>query len=100
VALAWVRQQPEVTSTIIGTRTVDQLDANLAYLQLTIPGPQLAELDLATWPQLDFPADLLHNKAPSTSRPAPPSTESSPPNSAANTPSASAVLTAGRASRR
>jgi aryl-alcohol dehydrogenase-like predicted oxidoreductase len=64
VALAWVRQQPQVTSTIIGTRTVDQLDANLASLEVTIPDPQLAQLDQATRPQLDFPADLLQNIAP------------------------------------
>jgi aryl-alcohol dehydrogenase-like predicted oxidoreductase len=65
VALAWVRQQPGVTSTIIGTRTVGQLDANLASLDVTIPNPQLAELEQATRPQLDFPADLLQNIAPS-----------------------------------
>ncbi len=65
VALAWVRQQPEVTSTIIGTRTVDQFNANLASLEVTIPEPQRAELDQATRPQLDFPADLLRTIAPS-----------------------------------
>jgi aryl-alcohol dehydrogenase-like predicted oxidoreductase len=65
VALAWVRQQPGVTSTITGARTAGQLDANLASLDVTIPGPQLAELDQATRPQLDFPADLLQNIAPS-----------------------------------
>ena len=64
VALAWVRQQREVTSTIIGARTVQQLDANLASLELTIPDEHLAALDEATTPQLDFPADLLQNIAP------------------------------------
>jgi len=59
VGLAWVRQQPEVTSTIIGARTVAQLDANLASLELTISDDQLAKLDAATKPQLDFPAELL-----------------------------------------
>lgn len=65
VALAWVRQQPEVTSTIIGARTVEQLEANLASLQITIPAPQLAALDEMTRPQLEFPAELLKNIAPS-----------------------------------
>ncbi|MFG2631651.1 aldo/keto reductase [Streptomyces sp. NPDC048473] len=65
VALAWVRQQPEVTSTIIGARTVEQLDANLASLDVAIPDGHLAELDEATRPQLEFPADLLTNIAPS-----------------------------------
>jgi hypothetical protein len=53
-----------LTSTIVGARTVEQLDANLASLEVTIPDPQLAELDQATRPQLDFPADLLRNIAP------------------------------------
>ncbi|HXB49259.1 MAG TPA: aldo/keto reductase, partial [Streptosporangiaceae bacterium] len=65
VALAWVRQQPEVTSTIIGARTVEQLEVNLASLQITIPDPQLAELDEVTRPQLEFPAELLKTIAPS-----------------------------------
>jgi aryl-alcohol dehydrogenase-like predicted oxidoreductase len=64
VALAWVRQQPEVTATIFGARTVAQLDANLASLQVTIPGQRLAELDEATRPRLEFPADLLRDVAP------------------------------------
>jgi aryl-alcohol dehydrogenase-like predicted oxidoreductase len=64
VALAWVRQRPEVTSTILGARTVDQLEANLASLKVTIPAQPLARLDQATHPQLDFPADLLQNVAP------------------------------------
>jgi aryl-alcohol dehydrogenase-like predicted oxidoreductase len=64
VALAWVRQQREVTSTIIGARTLAQLDANLAALEVTIPDEHLAALDAATMPQLDFPADLLQNIAP------------------------------------
>ncbi len=63
VALAWVRQQPEVTSTIIGARTVEQLDANLTSLDVAIPDRHLAELDEATRPQLGFPVDLLTNIA-------------------------------------
>jgi diketogulonate reductase-like aldo/keto reductase len=63
LALAWVRQQPEVTSTIIGAHTVQQLDANLGSLDVTIPDEQLAELDRLTEPKLDFPADLLKTDA-------------------------------------
>jgi len=59
VALAWVRQQTEVTSTIIGARTLQQLESNLSSLEVTIPDQQLAELDKLTQPQLDFPADIL-----------------------------------------
>jgi aryl-alcohol dehydrogenase-like predicted oxidoreductase len=59
VALAWVRQQAGVTSTIIGARTLEQLDSDLSSLQVTIPDQQLAELGTLTQPQLDFPADIL-----------------------------------------
>jgi aryl-alcohol dehydrogenase-like predicted oxidoreductase len=59
VALAWVRQQAEVTSTIIGCRTLEQLESNLSSLQVTIPDQKLAELDQLSEPQLDFPADIL-----------------------------------------
>ena len=65
VALAWVRQRGEVTSTIIGARTVQQLDANLTSLEVTVPDEHLAALDEATTPRLEFPANLLQNIAPS-----------------------------------
>jgi hypothetical protein len=54
----------EETSTIIGARTIAQLDANLASLQVTIPEQRLAQLDKATRPQLEFPAGLLRDTAP------------------------------------
>jgi len=59
VALAWVRQQAEVTSSIIGARTVEQLESNLSSLEVTIPDQHLADLDKATEPQLEFAADIL-----------------------------------------
>jgi aryl-alcohol dehydrogenase-like predicted oxidoreductase len=48
VALAWVRQQPGVTSTIIGARRLSQLDDNLASLEVTLTPTELAELDHKT----------------------------------------------------
>ncbi|WP_052851093.1 aldo/keto reductase [Streptomyces avicenniae] len=59
VSLAWVRQQAPVTATIIGARRVDQLDANLASLDVTLSDDDLAELDRLSTPELDFPADFL-----------------------------------------
>ncbi|MGI5146028.1 aldo/keto reductase [Plantactinospora sp. CA-294935] len=61
VALAWVRQRPIVTSTIIGARTVTQLDANLGSLDVTLSPEYLAELDGLTTPALNFPATFLRN---------------------------------------
>ena len=48
VALAWVRSRPGVSSTIIGARRMDQLDANLAALDVTLSADQIASLDALT----------------------------------------------------
>jgi aryl-alcohol dehydrogenase-like predicted oxidoreductase len=61
VALAWVRSRPGVTSIIIGARRMDQLNANLAALDITLTADQVASLDALTQPMLNFPADLLKN---------------------------------------
>ena len=59
VSLAWVRQQPGVTSTIIGARTVQQLEDNLASLDVTLRKQDLEALDKVSKPTLNFPADFL-----------------------------------------
>lgn len=64
VALAWVRQQDAVTSTIIGARTVAQLEGNLASLRVTLSAEHLSELAALTRPRLDFPHDFLVDVAP------------------------------------
>jgi aryl-alcohol dehydrogenase-like predicted oxidoreductase len=58
VALAWVRSRPAVTSTLIGARTLEQLQSNLASLQVTFAPEQLAALEEPSAPSLDFPAPL------------------------------------------
>src|SRR5260221_13442683 len=58
VALAWVRQQAGVTSSIIGARTVERLESNLSSPEATIPDQQLAEVDQPTQPPLQFPAHI------------------------------------------
>jgi aryl-alcohol dehydrogenase-like predicted oxidoreductase len=60
-ALAWVRQQEPVTSTVLGARTVEQLDANLASLKVELTDEQLSELDALTTPDLNFPHAFLLN---------------------------------------
>ena len=56
VALAWVRSRPAITSTLIGARTIEQLQSNLASLQVTLAPDQLAALESPSTPSLDFPA--------------------------------------------
>jgi aryl-alcohol dehydrogenase-like predicted oxidoreductase len=59
VALAWLRAQPGVSSTIIGARTLEQLDTNLRALDLTLTPEQMASLHTVSRPVLNFPAEFL-----------------------------------------
>ena len=59
VALAWVQGRPGVASTIIGARRLDQLEQNLAALDLRLTDAQLASLDALSAPTLNFPAGFL-----------------------------------------
>ncbi len=58
-ALAWVRQRAGVDSTIIGARRMDQLTDNIASLGVTLSAEQMARLDEASKPTLNFPHDFL-----------------------------------------
>lgn len=60
VAVAWVQNRPGVTSTILGARTLQQLDDNLAAIDVKLSAEQVARLDALTKPKLNFPADFLH----------------------------------------
>ena len=56
VALAWVTDRPGVTSTILGARTLDQLEVNLRAAGLHLTADQTAALDVASDPQpTDYP---------------------------------------------
>ena len=48
VALAWVRQQPGVTSFLVGARSPDELGWNLPSLGLTLSDEALGRLSAAT----------------------------------------------------
>jgi aryl-alcohol dehydrogenase-like predicted oxidoreductase len=56
VALAWVTDRPAVTSTILGARTMDQLEANLRAADLSLSETEIAALDAASDPGAsDYP---------------------------------------------
>jgi len=59
VALAWLQSRPGVTSTIIGARRLEQLDQNLAALDVTLAPAQLAALNTVSEPTLNFPAPFF-----------------------------------------
>ncbi|WP_437589799.1 aldo/keto reductase [Sorangium sp. So ce1000] len=59
VALTWVQARPAVSSTIIGARTLAQLDDNVKALEVKLTPEQTAALDALTTPKLNFPAEFL-----------------------------------------
>jgi aryl-alcohol dehydrogenase-like predicted oxidoreductase len=59
VALAWLKAQPGVRSTVIGVRTLEQLNGNLNALDLTLTPEQITSLNKVSKPVLNFPADFL-----------------------------------------
>lgn len=64
VALAWVRSQAGVTSTLIGARRLDQLKANLDSLDVTLSSEQISRLAGVSKPRLNFPAENNETLAP------------------------------------
>jgi len=56
-----VSSRPGVSSTIIGARTLQQLEDNLGALEVKLTPEQLASLDEVSKPALNFPADFLQN---------------------------------------
>ena len=60
-ALKWVQDQPGVTSTIIGARTLDQLEANLGALDVDLSPEHLEKLDEVSAIKQPFPYDFVRN---------------------------------------
>jgi aryl-alcohol dehydrogenase-like predicted oxidoreductase len=60
-ALAWVVQRPAVASTIIGARTMEQLEDNLGALEVNLSAEQIGTLDSVSQPVLGFPNAFLEN---------------------------------------
>jgi len=59
VALAWLQARPGVTSSIIGARTLEQLEDNVAALDLHLTSEQIKKLDELSHVKLNFPHDFL-----------------------------------------
>ena len=58
IALAWVRMQPGVSSTIIGARSISQLEDNLKSMEITLSTVELLHLDSLTKPAVPFPQSM------------------------------------------
>ncbi|AKQ44997.1 aldo/keto reductase [Rufibacter radiotolerans] len=55
VTLAWVRQQPGVTSTIIGAKRLDQLQSNLHSTTLTLTPQDIKQINTASQHEKGYP---------------------------------------------
>jgi aryl-alcohol dehydrogenase-like predicted oxidoreductase len=58
VALAWLRVQPGVTSTIIGARRSAQLEDNVKSLDVSLTSEELGRLGALTKPTFGFPQSM------------------------------------------
>lgn len=64
VAIAWLLQQPECTSVIVGARTVAQLEDNLAAGALHLSEDQLRRLEESSRPGWGYPYDFIAMREP------------------------------------
>ncbi len=59
VALAWLLQRKGVMSVIVGAKTIEQLDDNLAAAELTLSAEDVATLDAVSAPKPEYPGWML-----------------------------------------
>jgi aryl-alcohol dehydrogenase-like predicted oxidoreductase len=64
VALAWLLARPEVSTIVVGARTVAQLDDNLAALSVRLAPGDLAALDRASEPAWGYPYAFIGAREP------------------------------------
>jgi aryl-alcohol dehydrogenase-like predicted oxidoreductase len=63
VAIAWLRTRPGVVIPMLGARTVEQIDDDLASLDITLEEEHLAKLDAASAIGPSFPMNFLSQEA-------------------------------------
>ncbi|HYA71631.1 MAG TPA: aldo/keto reductase [Roseiarcus sp.] len=59
VALAWLLQRKGVMSVIVGAKTNEQLDDNLAAVKLTLSAEDIAALDKVSAPAAEYPGWMI-----------------------------------------
>ena len=62
IALAWLLHRKVVTSVIIGAKTVEQLDDNLAATDLTLTADELAKLDAVSALPAEYPGWMVERQ--------------------------------------
>ncbi|MEB2775199.1 aldo/keto reductase [Algoriphagus sp. D3-2-R+10] len=63
VALAWVRQQQGITSTIIGAKTLEQLKSNIESTQLILTEDDLKKIDEVSPLSMHYPGWMVERQA-------------------------------------
>jgi aryl-alcohol dehydrogenase-like predicted oxidoreductase len=57
VSLAWVQQKPGLSATLLGARTLEQLESNVKSTDFKLPDSTIKRLDEISKPTLNFPHD-------------------------------------------
>jgi len=63
IALAWVRQQKGITSTIIGAKNVDQLNANIKSTEVHLSADDLKRLDEVSALTKEYPGWMVERQS-------------------------------------
>jgi aryl-alcohol dehydrogenase-like predicted oxidoreductase len=63
VALAWVRQQPGITSTIIGAKNSEQLLDNIKSTEVTLSADDLKKIDEVSALQKEYPGWMVERQS-------------------------------------
>ncbi|HEY4103035.1 MAG TPA: aldo/keto reductase [Polyangiaceae bacterium] len=61
VSLAWLLRQPQVSSVIFGTRSIEQLEENVKAAEVALTDAQLKRLDEASSFELGYPYGFMKN---------------------------------------
>jgi aryl-alcohol dehydrogenase-like predicted oxidoreductase len=64
VSLAWLLARPEVSSILVGARSVAQIDENLAALRVRLAVEELAALDELSAPDWGYPYEFIGRREP------------------------------------
>jgi aryl-alcohol dehydrogenase-like predicted oxidoreductase len=62
IALAWLLHQPHVSSVIVGAKRVDQLDDNLAAVDITLDADELATLNKVSRLPREYPGWMIERQ--------------------------------------
>jgi aryl-alcohol dehydrogenase-like predicted oxidoreductase len=63
IALAWVRQQKGITSTIIGAKNVDQLNANIKSTEIQLSADDLKKIDEVSALSKEYPGWMVERQS-------------------------------------